>query len=73
MSTKDPNSKKYQKIPYETRRDIITAVIENGQKVASVSRQFEVKDSTVRAIIKIYQEKGIIFERKAEKDKRKIV
>lgn len=64
------NPSKYSYISYETRLQIVEHVCNEGLTIKKTAELLGLKPSTARMILKRFKEDGIIFERKAERQKR---
>lgn len=66
------NPSKYSYISYETRLQIVDHVCNEGLTIKKTAEILGLKPSTARMILKRFKEDGVIFERKAERQKRTV-
>ena len=66
-----PNTKrKYMKIGYESRKELIRLIMENGHTTSDAARKLGIKESTARAILINFRENNLIFEKKDKRQQR---
>jgi DNA-binding MarR family transcriptional regulator len=68
--TRVKNPSKYSYINYETRVKIVQHVCHEGLTIKKTAEILGLKPSTARMILKRFKEDGVIFERKAERQRR---
>ena len=73
VETVNGKGRKYNKISFEDRKKLIDLVQNQNETCSRAAKILNISLSTAKMIVKKYQTKGEIFEKKEDRTKREII